>query len=89
MKNRITAVLAGLMVAGAVIATATSASAYIVCNGAGDCWHSHYRAAYGPGYVNHPDDWYFHRTWANDPNYHWRDYHEGRGYWREGVWVPR
>jgi len=24
--------------------------------------------------------------WDND--HHWRDYHEGRGYYREGIWVP-
>ena len=69
------------MAAGAVTATASGASAYIVCNRAGDCWHSHYRPAYGPGYVNHPDDWYFHRTWDGDRDHHWRqDWHDGRGY---------
>ena len=88
MKNKINAVLAGLMVAGAVTATATSASAYIVCNRDGDCWHSHERLI-GPGFVRHPDDWYFHRTWAGDPAYHWHEYHDGPGFWRGGVWVPR
>ena len=89
MKTKITAVLAGLLAAGAVTATATSASAYIVCNRAGDCWHSHYRPAYGPGYNYHPDDWYFHRTWAGDPNRRWHEFHEGNGYWRDGAWQDR
>jgi len=35
----------------------------------------------------HPDDWYFHRHWDSDRDYHWRGYHEGRGYWRNGVWI--
>ncbi len=90
MNIKITAALAGLMAAGAVTATATSASAYIVCNRAGDCWHTHYRPAYGPGYVRHDDDWYFHRDWDADHSYRWRrDWHDGRGYWDNGAWVPR
>ena len=40
-------------------------------------------------FVRHPDDWYFHRHWDNDRQYHWREYHEGRGYYENGVWVPR
>ena len=35
----------------------------------------------------HPDDWYFHRRWEGDRDHRWRDYHEGRGYWRNGVWI--
>jgi hypothetical protein len=75
----------GLAVAG-LAATAPSASAYVVCNHDGDCWHTDTRYTYpGTGYVYHPDDWYFHSHW--DDTHHWRDYHEGRGYWRSGVWV--
>ena len=89
MKLKLTAALAGVMAAGALTAT-TGASAAIVCNGAGDCWHTHDRViAYGPGYVRHSDDWYFHRTWSGDPHYRWHEYHDGRGFWRDGVWVPR
>jgi hypothetical protein len=89
MKLKLTTVLAGLMAAGAVTATASSASAYVVCNRAGDCWHTHARPAYGPGYILHGDDWYFHRTWAGDPHYRWHEWHDGRGFWRDGVWVRR
>lgn len=87
MKNKILSTLAGLMAVGAVSGAATSASAYVVCNADGDCWHTH-GAVMRPGWVRHPDDWYFHRSWSNDPRMHWREYHEGRGYWRGGVWVP-
>ncbi len=50
---------------GALIGFASSASAYVVCNGEGDCWHteSHYRYP-GTGYTYHPDDWYFHQTFG-------------------------
>jgi len=34
----------------------------------------------------HPDDWYFHRHWDGGDR-HWRDYHEGHGYYRGGVWI--
>lgn len=72
---------------GAAIALAQPASAYVVCNSDGDCWHTDRRWGYpGAGYVWHPDDWYFHRTWSGDRD-HWRDYREGRGYWRNGVWI--
>jgi hypothetical protein len=33
----------------------------------------------------HPDDWYFHQHW--DADRHFRDYHEGRGYYKDGVWI--
>jgi hypothetical protein len=76
--------VAGLC-AGGLLAISSSAQADIVCNSAGDCWHSDARYDYPDRtYVHHPDDWYFHRHW--DAN-HWHDYHEGRGYWRDGVWV--
>ena len=83
-------VMAGLaasaLAAGALALTATAASARVVCNSAGDCWHTDANEHYpGAGYVYHPDDWYFHQTW--DANHHWRDYHTGRGYYRGGLWI--
>jgi len=70
-------------------AAATPASAYVVCNGVGDCWHTDQQYAYGPSVQVqvHPDDWYFHQDWAHDHNHHWRDYHDGRGYYRNGAWI--
>ena len=81
--------IGALMSIGALAASAGSASAYVVCNHDGDCWHVDTRYRYpGTGYVYHPDDWYFHRDWDNDKDDHWRSqYHKERGYWRGGVWV--
>jgi hypothetical protein len=70
------------------IVSAGSASAYVACNSAGDCWHTerHYHYDRDLGVQYHPDDWYFHRDWNNDHDRHYRDYHEGRGGYRNGVW---
>ena len=65
---------------------ASTASAEIVCNREGDCWHvreyNHFRPEHGV--TVHPDDW----RWAEHEHqrYRWRE-HEGRGYWREGRWI--
>lgn len=81
-------VLGALFGAGALAISAGSASAYIVCNHSGDCWHTEARAPYpGVTYGYHPDDWYFHHQWDHDDRYRYRPYHEGRGYYRGGVWV--
>jgi Ni/Co efflux regulator RcnB len=82
--------LIGLAAASAAAITfaATAASAEVVCNRAGECWHvdRHYHYDRGVGVVVHPDDWYFHQHW--DDKHRWRDYHEGRGYYRDGIWIP-
>jgi hypothetical protein len=76
--------LAALIGAGVLAATATNASAYVVCNRAGDCWHTHDRYAYPAGFgINiHDDKW----RWRHHDRYRWHE-HDGRGYWRNGVWV--
>jgi hypothetical protein len=72
----------------ALAALTIPASAYVACNHEGDCWHTENRVAVpGVTFDYHPDDWYFHRNWEGDREHHWREYHEGRGYWRNGVWV--
>ena len=74
--------------AAAIILSAGSASAYVACNHEGDCWHTEARVTTpGVTFDYHPDDWYFHRHWDSDRDHHWRDYHEGRGYYRSGVWI--
>jgi hypothetical protein len=75
------ATLLGLTV---LAGTASVASAAIVCNGEGQCWHVRGRYAYRPEYgvVVHPDNW----RWGRDEHFAWRE-HAGRGYWRNGVWV--
>ena len=75
-----------LLVAGSVLAmSATTASAEIVCNRDGDCWHIKTRHHYRPefGVTIHPDNW---RWRESERHYRWRE-HEGRGYWRNGVWI--
>ena len=76
---------AALMGAGALALTSTGASARVICNQEGDCWHVATEYDYQPdfGVVIHPDDW----KWKEGEKYTWRE-HEGRGYWRQGVWKP-
>jgi hypothetical protein len=70
-------------------ATAGTASAYVVCNGVGDCWHTDQRVHYRSDVAArvYPDNWYFHQDWDHDQNHHWRAHHDGRGYFRNGVWI--
>ena len=87
---------------GAVLSFAATgtASAYVVCNDEGDCWHTDHRVHRGGVHlIVHDDDWYFHHNWGHDwdrehnydydsdRRYRWREYHEGRGYWQNGVWI--
>ena len=79
---------AAIIGAAALAVTATSASAYIVCNSEdpSDCWHTHDRYDYQPSFrlSVHPDNW----RWEDRDrdHYRWRE-HDGRGYWRNGVWL--
>lgn len=84
MRKILRFAVSGAMVAGILAASTTGASAYVVCNRDGDCWHVHDRYDYRPefGLVVHPDHW----RWRAHDRYHWRE-HEGRGYWRSGVWI--
>jgi hypothetical protein len=81
-----TAALLGL---GVLTVTTGTASARVVCNAEGDCWHTdrsyHYRPDVHVEY--HPDSWYFHNSWDQDHNHHWRGHHDGRGYWHNGIWI--
>ena len=84
MKNgfKLAAVLAFGM--GTLALTATTASAAVACNAAGECWHVARSWAYPPeaGVVIHPAGW----KWGPTEHFTWRD-HPGRGYWRNGIWV--
>lgn len=75
---------AALVGASALALTATTASAAIVCNGDGDCWHVKKKYDYRPELQLrvHPDDWKWREFDAS--RYHWRE-HEGHGYWRGGI----
>ena len=72
-----------LLGASALTMAATSASARIVCNGDGDCWHAKADYEYQPafGLSVHPDDW----KWKEGEKHAWRE-HEGKGYWHGGSW---
>ncbi len=63
-------------------ATATGASAAIVCSG-DVCWHTHETYTYPPEakVIVHEDNW----KWGPTERYTFRE-HEGRGYWHENKW---
>ncbi len=83
----VSAALSAVIAAGSLVAFTAPASASVVCNRTGDCWHTTEKYKYRPsfGLTVHPDNWYFHR--GRRPLSLERDYHEGRGYWRNGVWI--
>jgi hypothetical protein len=71
-----------------LVLMATSASAEVVCNREGDCWHVREHAWIRPehGLVIRPHDW----RWEEHERerYRWREHEgEGRGYWRDGRWI--
>lgn len=84
MKPALKTALVAALAAGGLSFAASAASAEIVCNGAGECWHVHHHYDYHPewGLVVHPDNW----TWGPNDHYTWREHH-GRGYWNNGVWI--
>jgi hypothetical protein len=69
--------------ASALTLASTAASARIVCNAEGDCWHSKVDYNYRPefGVTIHPDNW----KWQEGERHAWRE-HDGRGYWQGGSW---
>jgi hypothetical protein len=76
---------AALLVGASALAfTATTASAAVVCNDEGDCWHVRGGARYEPGLKLrvYPDNW----RWREQEHYRWRE-HGGHGYWRNGAWI--
>jgi hypothetical protein len=75
---------AALLSAGALAVTAGSASAEIVCNGEGECWHArgHYQYHDEWGISVHPNGW----AWGANDHYRWHEHH-GRGYWHNGGWI--
>jgi hypothetical protein len=89
VRKLIFASAAMLLGVAGMAASTTSASAYVACNhDGGDCWHSDKKvSAPGARFDYHPDDWYFHQHWDSDKDHHFRDYHEGRGYYKGGVWI--
>jgi len=82
LKTALTAAAITAFVAtGTLVATTSAASARIACNSDGD-----WVAVPGVQFNYHPDDWYFHQHWDGNDR-HYRDYHDGRGYYKGGVWI--
>jgi hypothetical protein len=77
------AAVAALSIGSLAIST-LSASAAIVCNREGECWHvrGRYEARPEFGLTVHENNW----RWGAGDKYKWHE-HEGRGYWRNGVWI--
>ena len=84
-----TTAIAMLFGIGALVATSVTASARVVCNSEGDCWHTEKTYHYKPDmkFVVHPDSWYFHQDWQNQKDVRYRDHHDDRGYYKGGVWI--
>ena len=72
-------------VAAGTLGAAASASAYVACNRAGECWHVQDRVDYpaGLGIRFHDEDW----GSRHHHGYRWRHDHDGRGYYRNGLWI--
>jgi hypothetical protein len=83
MKTVSTIAFAALLGASALTLISARASAGIVCNEEGDCWHAQTVYQYQPafGLTVHQDDW----KWKENEKHAWRE-HEGRGYWKSGSW---
>ena len=84
MAKTTTILFSALIGLGTLALTMTSASAAIVCNEEGECWHVRGTVEYKPDLRLHvyPDNW----KWAEHEHYKWRE-HEGHGYWHGGKWV--
>jgi hypothetical protein len=89
VKNLLgTAALAAVLTAGTMAATTTVASADVVCNSYGECWHTGQRYTTYPsglGVQFYNDDWgVSHRT---DTQYHWlAEQKDDHGYYEHGTW---
>ncbi|HEY1837136.1 MAG: hypothetical protein WBQ17_08655 [Rhizomicrobium sp.] len=84
MNNLVKLAGAAVIGASALALTTAGASAAVVCNANGTCWHTHHAYMYRPefGVVVHPNGW----RWGAGDHYTWRE-HRGRGYWHNGVWI--
>ncbi len=84
-----TAAIAVLVGTSALVATAIPASARVVCNSEGDCWHTdkNYKYSRDLKVEVHPDNWYFKQDWTTQKDRRYRDHHDDRGYYKGGIWV--
>lgn len=80
-----TGAIGALAGAAALAAMTTAASAYVVCNERGDCWHSTVKYTYPDEHIVYYDDnW----DWKSH-NYRWHDVSGDYGYWDsdKNAWV--
>jgi hypothetical protein len=80
-----TGAIGALTGAAALLAVTTGASAYVVCNDAGDCWHSNVKTVYPvEKIVYYDDNW----DWKSH-HYHWHEVNGDYGYWdsAKNAWV--
>jgi hypothetical protein len=87
MRNSVKFMILPLSALAVFGASSINASARIVCNEGGACWHVHEDYAFPPtaGVIIHPDDW----RWKEGERYTWREPpHPGRGYWKGEEWAP-
>lgn len=84
MKTFSAIAVAALMGVASVNLISTNASAAVVCNEDGDCWHTQTDETYAPslGLSVHQNDW----KWKDGERHAWRE-HEGKGYWKGGSWT--
>jgi hypothetical protein len=83
MKTFNAMTIAALMSVGGMALISTSASAAVVCNQDGDCWHTQTDYNYQPAFnlTVHENDW----KWKEGDKHAWRE-HEGKGYWKGHDW---
>jgi hypothetical protein len=89
-KSLRTGALAAILAAGTMAATATIASADVVCNSNGECWQTKERYAvtvYPPelGVQVYGNDW--RKSHESDAKYKWmKDPDDDHGYYSHGEW---
>ena len=78
------AITSAVLVVGTLAVLAISASADIICNNEGVCWHTHNPYDYPPeAHVTiHDNNWH----WGPNEHYTFRE-HAGRGYWSGDTWI--
>jgi len=78
-------VIASAVVAAGVLASSQmNASAEIICNDEGVCWHTHnpYDYPLEAHVTIHDNEWH----WGPNEHYTFRE-HAGRGYWKGDTWI--
>ena len=84
MSMRSNIIALALSALAALAFSSLTASAAVVCNASGVCWHTHANYTFPPDVhvVIHPNGWH----WGHGQHFVWRE-HGGPGYWRNGVWI--